>query len=84
MTGWNLPPGVSTRDLPGNEPEDPVALAVYDILYEAMPEQMELLEVTFNAVMDCVERARSTAYLDGGRDEAFAASLRRGDSESPG
>lgn len=22
MTGWNLPPGVSTRDLPGNRPED--------------------------------------------------------------
>jgi hypothetical protein len=83
MTGWNLPPGVSVRDLPGNEPEDPVALAVYDILYEAMPKQTDLLEATFNKVMDCVERARSTAYLDGERDAALAAAS-RGDSESPG
>jgi hypothetical protein len=77
MTGWNLPPGVSERDLPGNEPEDPIAEDIYHILFEALPQEMESLEVTFNKVMDCVERARSTAYLDGGRDEAYAASLRR-------
>jgi len=28
MTGWNLPPGVNVSDIPGNRPEDELALAI--------------------------------------------------------
>jgi hypothetical protein len=32
--GWDLPPGCSTHDLPGNRPEDEAAEAFYDAFYE--------------------------------------------------
>jgi hypothetical protein len=32
--GWDLPPGVSARDLPGNTPADQEAEAFYDAFYE--------------------------------------------------
>lgn len=34
MTGWNLPPGCSVRDLPGNSAEDEAMEAFYDAFYE--------------------------------------------------
>ena len=39
MTGFNLPPGCSVRDIPGNRPEDDAAEAAYDQLYTELEEQ---------------------------------------------
>ena len=34
MAGFNLPPGCSVSDIPGNRPEDAKAEAIYDAIYE--------------------------------------------------
>jgi hypothetical protein len=36
MAGFNLPPGCSDRDIPGNRPEDIVAERIYDSIYDAL------------------------------------------------
>ena len=33
MTGWNLPPGCSVSDIPGNGPEDAKAEGICDEIY---------------------------------------------------
>jgi len=73
MTGWNLPPGCRVSDLPGNEPEDPVAEALGDLLYERLPEDRATDEL-FLKIMELIDEARNTAYHDGMADEAMARS----------
>ena len=43
MSGWNLPPGCSVSDLPGNRPSDARAEAIYDAIYAAL-ENVKLTE----------------------------------------
>ncbi len=40
MTGWNLPPGCSVRDIPGNRPEDEAQEALLDELYEQIAKHL--------------------------------------------
>jgi hypothetical protein len=36
MAGFNLPPGCSVSDIPGNRPEDLAAEALYDKIYDIL------------------------------------------------
>lgn len=48
MFGWDLPPGCRISDIPGNRPEDLVAEAQADALYEVFPDMTdEQLEKMF-------------------------------------
>jgi hypothetical protein len=38
--GWDLPPGCSVRDLPGNRPEEQAEEAFFDLVYEQFPATM--------------------------------------------
>jgi hypothetical protein len=52
MTGWNLPPGVNARDIPGNEPEPTLAEIARD-LYSALRDLYEHTEARCVTVGDC-------------------------------
>lgn len=44
MTGFNLPPGCSARDIPGNRPEDETVEAFYSVAYQEfadLPEELQ-------------------------------------------
>jgi hypothetical protein len=76
MTGWNLPPGVSVRDLPGNEPTDPIAEAIAELLYAKLGDGRDTDNLLIE-ILKCVDEARRVAYTDGQHDEALAAEFRR-------
>lgn len=59
--GWDLPPGVSARDLPGNQQSD--AEAFYDALYEQFPATMA--DADKERIADWVWERINTAYADG-------------------
>jgi hypothetical protein len=62
--GWDLPPGCSANDLPGNRPEDQASEAFYDAFYEA-----ELDIRTANPSMgdDYVEALAAWVYAQTGK-----------------
>jgi hypothetical protein len=77
MTGWNLPPGCSTRDLPGNRPEDEAGEAFYDSFYEmeeearkAHPEMGDdYVEALCAWAWKRFGEAYGEGYQEGGREE---------------
>lgn len=83
--GWDLPPGVTTSMLPGNTPEDAIAEAQADAIYEALTKcgyyDVTALDDASDAKADkAVEvfsKLLSDAYaagrVDGMADEAMAA-----------
>lgn len=83
---FNMPPGVSVNDIPGNRPEDLAEEAWWDKLGELCPDVPE--EVWDDErVQKLVESARDLAYSTGydeGRAEAeLAAAMRESDSVEP-
>lgn len=80
--GWDLPPGVSTRDLPGNQ-DDP-SEAFYDLIYDQFPETMDeaLKEKLAAWTWDRVSKAWDDGYKQGMSDahtaQAEAAKPRLG------
>jgi hypothetical protein len=86
MTGWNLPPGVNVRDLPGNTPEDEAMEARTEAIYD------ELLDVPFlrdpnmsledrdryceqlcKAIEKLMDKSYMMGYEEGGNDARMAA-----------
>lgn len=69
MTGFNLPPGCSVRDLPGNSPADEAAEAVYDKIYEielrAREAHPELGDAYVEAMAEAFFSMVSEAYGQG-------------------
>lgn len=79
MTGFNLPPGCSVSDIPGNRPEDMEAEALVEKIseallalkvYEHLPEatQMAIEEKVFELCGDTYNEG----YKRGQADEALA------------
>lgn len=72
--GWNLPPGVSVRDLPGNSAAEADAEAFWDNVYDQFPELPEELlariaEWSWTKVSD----AYAKGYAEGMKDNRLAA-----------
>jgi hypothetical protein len=74
MAGFNLPPGVSVNDIPGNRPEDEAEEAFWSELdkkfAEKFPQYEEDIEYVFShdldeAVARYVEMARDMGYSKG-------------------
>lgn len=74
MTGFNLPPGCSVSDIPGNRPEDQAAEALYDSIYNLLDGIQDdatkdrIAEQFYNMVM----KARENGYQVGMTDERMA------------
>jgi len=86
MTGYNLPPGVSVRDLPGNRPEDEAGEARYDAIYERL--QPLIGERDDKVVWQVIEEldkllaaAYGEGYAQGKTDEAQAQDYLKGEYE---
>lgn len=75
MTGFNLPPGVSVRDLPGNRPEELAAEALYDEIYNQFPDDLtdEQKDLLAAWVYEQIGKAYADGYTQRQADEAFAA-----------
>jgi len=75
MTGFNLPPGCSTSDLPGNRPEDAAYEAFVDKLCELDAELVDLQK--FDDICDWLWKEMGEAYrkgyTQGQSDERLAA-----------
>lgn len=52
MTGWNLPPGVSVSDIPGNRPEDEAWERLMDRLEQSGLAADEIERRVFGDVID--------------------------------
>lgn len=64
MTGFNLPPGVSVNDIPGNRPEDLAEEAWWEKLGELCPDVPEAIWDDEH-VQKLVNVARDLAYAQG-------------------
>jgi restriction endonuclease Mrr len=78
MTGWNLPPGCSTRDLPGNTREEEEAEVAYDeiamqLVEAKLIDQFTVDEEWFDKLVMFIMRKQGEAYgegyREGGREE---------------
>jgi hypothetical protein len=76
MTGWNLPPGCSVRDLPGNSPAEQAAEALGDELYGLLPDA-ECYDAVFEFVQKAISKAYADGYAQGQSDEAQAREWKR-------
>lgn len=65
--GWDLPPGVSTSDLPGNSQAEQEAEAFADAVYELLGEYAANDDVFAEKIIDWANKLRSDAYTDGYR-----------------
>jgi len=77
MTGWNLPPGCSVQDLPGNSKADEQEEALADSVYTLLESVgVTMSDSAMDAVIDWVSKLRSDAYAEGyamgGSDERMA------------
>lgn len=74
MGGFNLPPGCSVHDIPGNRPEDLAAEAFYDAIYEQFPASMADadMEKIADWVWEKVNAAHSDGYAQAQADERMA------------
>jgi hypothetical protein len=90
MPDFNMPPGVSVRDIPGNTPDEQEAEAFFDLVYD----KLEEVAPATSSLMDEEERnafvtwlwglmgnAYSKGYADGGNDAAVVASWDKEDKE---
>lgn len=64
MTDFNMPPGVSVNDIPGNRPEDLAADEFWEKLGESCPDVPDEL-FDDEVVQKLVESARDLAYSAG-------------------
>lgn len=86
MSDFNMPPGVSVSDIPGNRPEDLAEEAFWEKLAEMC---CDLPESIWDApgVRTLVESARDLAwaagYAEGQADEAMAEAARQSESAKP-
>jgi hypothetical protein len=69
MAGWNLPPGCSISDIPGNRPEDEAEEALYDAIYEAYGCD-SLDDATADRLVAVVKKAWADGYAQGQSDVA--------------
>jgi len=65
--GWDLPPGVSTSDLPGNRPEDAAIEAAYDEAYELISKAglLDVDEEKVDEIAELIVKAMGDAYSKG-------------------
>ena len=82
MTGFNLPPGCSVRDLPGCSAADEAAEAMYDAIYDVLgraeidvDNMGERGEKLADDIAKLIESAWADGYARGMADEAEATRL---------
>lgn len=63
MTGWNLPPGCSVRDIPGNHPEDEADEALAEMISDKFKNNLD--ESTLDKLIEWAYELRSDAYSKG-------------------
>lgn len=76
MPEFNMPPGVSVNDIPGNRPEDLAEEAWWEKLGELCPDVPQSIwddEVVQKLVESARDLAYSTGYDEGRADAALAA-----------
>lgn len=90
MTGFNLPPGVSVNDIPGNRPEDLAEEDWWDRLFQHpdipssyLPEEWWDDEGITKLVILVRDLAYSAGYAEGRADEALAEAARESESVDP-
>lgn len=59
MTGWNLPPGCNSSDIPGNTPEDEAWEKMLDRLAESGLGVNEIERRVFGVVLDADLKRRT-------------------------
>ena len=74
MTGFNLPPGVSVSDLPGNSPAELAAEALSEAIYSQFPESLSAQECDkLEAwITTLIGKAYSEGYSQGAADNSAA------------
>lgn len=79
MTGWNLPPGCSTSDLPGNRPEDLAAEAAMEWADEQLarlsPDQIRIVIETGLAALPKIQEAINAAVDEARVDDAMCRDM---------
>jgi hypothetical protein len=86
MPDFNMPPGVSVNDIPGNRPEDLAEEAWWEKLGELCPDVPEEIwddERVQKLVESARDLAYSTGYQEGRADAELAAAMRESDSVEP-
>lgn len=71
MTGFNLPPGCSISDIPGNRPEDEAEEALYDAIYTALDGAIFEEEHPVR-IKTLIDKAYADGYAKAISDEAEA------------
>jgi hypothetical protein len=86
MPEFNMPPGVSVNDIPGNRPEDLAEEAWWEKLGEICPDVPEEIwddERVQKLVESARDLAYSTGYQEGRADEQVAEAGRESESVEP-
>jgi hypothetical protein len=86
MPDFNMPPGVSVNDIPGNRPEDLAEEAWWEKLGELCPDVPEEIwddERVQKLVESARDLAYSTGYQEGRADEQLAEAGRESESVEP-
>lgn len=80
MTGWNLPPGCSVNDLPGNSKSEKKAEALYDLIWDQFPASLSEAQCTTLAdwIYSQIGEAYSNGYQQAMADSALAKDLNDG------
>jgi hypothetical protein len=76
--GWDLPPGCSTKDLPGNQDSDEEAF--YDAVYAIFPATLSegQMEQLAGQLWEMMSKAYSDGYAQGASDTAEAVRVEGG------
>lgn len=74
MFGWDLPPGCSVSDLPGNSKSEQDAEAFYNLIYDQFPRGMtdNEMEKLADWVWNQINKAYEEGYKQAQADEAEA------------
>jgi hypothetical protein len=76
MTGWNMPPGCNTSDIPGNRPEDQLAEQIAD---EIAAIDCGLNELHIERLTDLIMKWYQAGF-DEGYAEGLHEAMMRGDN----
>lgn len=63
MTGWNMPPGCSVSDIPGNSPEDMASEAFEEFAFERFEKALKLFHERERKIWSDERAARYTAEM---------------------
>ena len=85
MPGFNLPPGCSVSDIPGNRPEELAAEAlcedIADIMMNAGCPDDERLTTAVDEIFKMIGAAYASGMADGKCEEAMANEFRNANKE---